>query len=71
MMDDWLSFIISGIFSLLILSLTFNFLLSIRLNNLDKKVERLDKRTREEADLIEKRLKVVKQQITQKKGILL
>ncbi len=71
MMDDWLSFIISGIISLLILSLTFNFLLSIRLNNLDKKVERLDKRTREEADLIEKRLKVVKQQITQKKGILL
>ena len=71
MMDDWLSFIISGIISLLILSLTFNFLLSIRLSNLDKKVERLDKRTREEADLIEKRLKVVKQQITQKKGILL
>ncbi len=71
MMDDWLSFIISGIFSLLILSLTFNFLLAIRLTNLDKKVDRLDKRSRAEADLIEKRLKVVKQQITQKKGMLL
>lgn len=70
-MDDLLSFVFSGIFSLLILSLTFNFLLAIRLHLLDKKVETIDQRSREESKLIEKRLRIVKEQITQKKGIIL
>ncbi|MFQ5887948.1 MAG: hypothetical protein ACE5HY_04560 [Candidatus Hydrothermarchaeales archaeon] len=70
-MEDILSFAFSGIFSLLILSLTFNFLLAIRLHLLDRKVDVMDKRSREEAKLIDKRLRVVKEQITKKKGILL
>lgn len=66
-----MSFVFSGIYSLLLLSLCFNFLLAIRMHILDKKIDGIDKRSREEVELMEKRLKFVKEQITEKKGLIL
>ncbi|MFQ6135719.1 MAG: hypothetical protein ACE5PM_00870 [Candidatus Hydrothermarchaeales archaeon] len=70
-MEDLMSFVFSGIYSLLLLSLCFNFLLAIRMHILDKKIDGIDKRSREEVELMEKRLKFVKEQITEKKGLIL
>jgi hypothetical protein len=64
-------FAISGIYSLLLLSLTFNFLLSIRLHLIDRRVEDIDKRSLREVEKMEERLKMVKAELVERKGYLL
>jgi hypothetical protein len=62
-MEDITSFAFAGIFSMLILSMTFIFLLSIRLYQLGKKLEEIEdvvNITREELDQIIFRLNKLK-----------
>jgi hypothetical protein len=70
-MEDVLSFAFSGIYSLLILSLTFNFALAIRVHILDRKVYDLDVRTKEEAKSIKRRMAKVKEEILERKGLVM
>jgi len=69
--ESLFQFAISGIYSLLLLSLTFNFLLSIRLHFIDKRVEDIDARSLKEVEKMEERLKLVKEELVQKKGYLM
>jgi hypothetical protein len=71
MAEDLLNFALSGIYSLLILSLTFNFALSIKMHVLGKKVDELDQRSKDDAELIEKRMAKVKEEILQRKGLVM
>lgn len=70
-MADLYSFALTGIYSLLILSLCFNFLLSLKLHIVDKKVEEIDKRSREEAEAMDNRLKKVKEELLHRKGLVM
>jgi len=70
-MEDVLSFAFSGIYSLLILSLTFNFALAIRVHILDRNVYDLDVRTKEEAKSIKRRMAKVKEEILERKGLVM
>jgi len=55
-MEDITSFGISGIYSLLILSLTFSFLLALRIKRLNQKVLKLEEYFKEQMGLIHRSL---------------
>jgi hypothetical protein len=71
MAEPLYQFAISGIYSLLLLSLVFNFLLSIRLHIIDRRVEDIDVRSLKEVEKMEERLKKVKEELVDKKGYLM
>lgn len=71
MPEDLFNLAITGIYSLLLLSLCFNFLLSIRLHLVDRRVEAIDRRSREEADRMDERMKTVKEELLHRKGYLM
>ncbi|MBI4345010.1 MAG: hypothetical protein HY555_05460 [Euryarchaeota archaeon] len=71
MPEDLFNFALTGIYSLLLLSLCFNFLLSIRLHLVDRRVEAIDRRSREEADKMDERMRKVKDELLHRKGYLM
>jgi len=58
-MEELLSFAISGVYSLLILSLTFNFLLAVRLHQTERQIEGVEECSKADFKRIAKRLEVL------------
>ncbi len=70
-MEDILSFALYGIYTLLLLSLTFNFLLTIRLRGMHSRIAEAEKQSTEEARLMHERLLKVKNEILHRKGMVM
>lgn len=71
MVESILTFALAGIYMLLLISLTFNFLLAIRLQDVRGRVDEVERRSIEEAKIMEARLNKIKSEILHRKGLIM
>ncbi len=60
-MEDLFRFAISGVYLLVLFSLTFNFVLARRMHSVEKRLSRMNKSTEADFEQIGARLKVLKE----------
>ncbi len=68
--EDIITIALIGIYTLLLISLTFNFVLAVTLRGVKGKVDEVEKRSLAEAEVMEARLNKIKEEILHRKGLV-
>ncbi len=71
MVEELLNIAFVGMYVLLLLSMSFNFLLATRLHGMIKEIAKAGDRSREDAERMEERMTRIKEEILHRKGLVM